>query len=86
MCWAEYLAHVESLASAEGTANLAVSSVEDMSGMFFGCSLLASLDLTGWSTAALTQMDAMLALCTGPRRVTSGGMPLSGVVAAVAVG
>lgn len=78
--------YCESLASAEGAANLDVSSVEDMSGMFFDCSLLASLDLMDWSTAAVTQIDAMLALCTGPRRVTSGGMPPSGVVAAVAVG
>ena len=41
------------------------SSITDMSGMFYSCSSLTSLDLTGLDTSAVTNMASMFQGCSG---------------------
>ena len=44
--------------------NYDTSSVTDMSGMFFGCSSLKSLDLSGFDTSSVTDMRCLFSGCS----------------------
>jgi len=52
------------LTTITGINNLKTDNVTDMMFMFFGCSKLTSLDLTGFNTAKVTKMDYMFCNCS----------------------
>lgn len=56
------------LTSVTGIGNLKTNNVTDMSGMFGGCSSLASLDVSSFNTAKVTSMSNMFWNC---RKLTS---------------
>ena len=56
---------MESLKSITGIKNLKTDDVTNMSSMFYGCSDLASLDLSGFNTANVTNMAGMFYGCSG---------------------
>lgn len=45
-------------------SNIDTSKVTNMDGMFYGCNMLTTLDLTGFNTANVTSMQAMFKNCT----------------------
>ena len=53
------------LSSIIGISNLKTDNVRNMAQMFFGCSSLTSLDVTGFKTDNLTWMDGMFYGCSG---------------------
>ena len=53
------------LTSIEGIENLNTSEVTDMSGMFWYCSSLTSLDLSHFDTSKVTSMSCMFNECSG---------------------
>ena len=53
-----------SLTTIKGIENLNTSNVTDMSYMFFNCSSLANLDLSGFNTSNVTDMSGMFAVCS----------------------
>ena len=55
------------------------SSITDMSGMFYSCSSLTSLDLTGLDTSAVTSMLSMFAYCSGLTSLDLTGLDTSAV-------
>ena len=55
------------------------SSITDMSGMFYSCSSLTSLDLTGLDTSAVTSMDSMFYSCSGLTSLNLSGFNTSAV-------
>ena len=54
-----------SLAEIRGIANLKTANVTDMGYMFYGCSGLTSLDVSGFNTAKVTDMSLMFDGCSG---------------------
>ncbi|MDO4806820.1 MAG: BspA family leucine-rich repeat surface protein [Coriobacteriales bacterium] len=52
-----------SLISISGITKLATRSATDLSSMFWGCSSLQSLDLSGWNTSSATKMQWMFDGC-----------------------
>ncbi len=63
---------MDKLASIEGLDLLNTSEVTNMAGMFHGCSLLESLDLSSFNTAKVTDMSNMLSSCTALKEVFAG--------------
>ena len=59
-CW---FINLTNLTTIDGLANLNTSEVTDMGGMFFGCSSLTELDLSGFNTDKVENMSSMLSLC-----------------------
>ena len=53
-----------SLTTINGIENLNTEKVEDMRYMFYNCSLLSTLDLSGFNTARVLQMDFMFYGCS----------------------
>ena len=53
------------LTEIQGMENLNTLEVTDMSYMFYNCSSLTSLDLSGFKTAKVTNMSAMFYGCSG---------------------
>ena len=51
----------------------------DMSSMFYRCSGLTSLDLSGFNTSAVTSMDYMFAYCSGLTSLNLSGLNTSAV-------
>ena len=60
-CWFYFF---ENLSSITGIGNLKTDNVTDMSAMFWGCSSLTSLDVTGFKTDNVTNMRGMFAYCS----------------------
>ena len=52
------------LTTIEGLKNLNTSAVTDMSGMFYGCSGLTSLNISNFNTSKVTDMDSMFYYCS----------------------
>ena len=50
-----------------------------MNSMFYGCSSLASLDLSGWRTAKIVNMENMFARCTNLTSLDLSGWDISHV-------
>ncbi len=63
---------MDKLDSIEGLDLLNTSEVTNMAGMFHGCSLLESLDLSSFNTAKVTDMSDMLSSCTALKEVFAG--------------
>ena len=59
-CW---FYNCSNLTKIEGVSNLHTAMVTDMTGLFSGCTKLASLDLTGFNTANVTIMYGMFQQC-----------------------
>ena len=59
-CW---FYNCSNLTKIEGISNLHTAMVTDMTGLFSGCTKLASLDLTGFNTANVTIMYGMFQQC-----------------------
>ena len=55
------------------------SSITDMSGMFYSCSSLTSLDLTGLDTSAVTNMASMFYYCSSLTSLDLTGLDTSAV-------
>ena len=55
------------------------SSITDMSGMFYSCSSLTSLDLTGLDTSAVTSMASMFQWCSSLTSLDLSGFDTSAV-------
>ncbi len=53
------------LTTIRGIENLNTSNVTTMGGMFYGCSGLTELDVTGFDTSKVTSMNAMFMSCSG---------------------
>ena len=70
---ASWFMECSSLTSITGLENLKTDNVTNMNGMFYNCSHLTSLDLSGFNTANVTDMGAMFSFCS---RLTS--LDLSG--------
>ena len=60
--WFYNMQHLESIT---GLSYLNTSEVTNMSNMFYGCSQLTSLDLSGCNTSQVTNMSRMFRGCTG---------------------
>ncbi len=60
---------MDKLASIEGLDLLNTSEVTNMAGMFHGCSLLESLDLSSFNTTNVTDMSDMLSSCTALKEI-----------------
>ena len=56
-------AMLTSLENIEGMENLNTENVEDMSGMFYDCKSISSLDLSSFKTSNVTNMSGMFVLC-----------------------
>ena len=56
--------NLENLSSITGISNLKTDNVTDMSCMFYGCSSLTSLDVTGFKTDNVTGMVGMFSGCS----------------------
>ena len=63
---------MDKLASIEGLDLLNTSEATNMAGMFHGCSLLESLDLSSFNTAKVTDMSNMLSSCLSLKEVLAG--------------
>lgn len=63
---------MDKLASIEGLDLLNTSEATNMAGMFHGCSLLESLDLSSFNTAKVTDMSNMLSSCPALKEVLAG--------------
>ena len=62
---AYWFAYCSSLTSIVGIENLKTSEVTDMSGMFWACWSLTSLDLSSFDTQNVTNMSYMFEVCNG---------------------
>ena len=60
-CW---FSGMGNLTTIDGLANLNTSEVTDMTGMFYVCSSLTSLDVSSFNTAKVTDMSSMFAFCS----------------------
>lgn len=58
-------ANGEHIHNIEGLENLNTAGVTDMSGMFYSCSALTSLDVTHFDTSSVENMDLMFMFCSG---------------------
>ena len=58
-----------SLTTINGIENLNTEDVEDMRYMFYNCSLLSTLDLSGFNTAQVLQMDFMFYGCSNLKTI-----------------
>ncbi len=67
------------LESIEGLENLDTSNVTNMSCMFYGCSGLTSLDVSGFNTANVTNMSDMFYECSGLTSLDVSGFNTSNV-------
>ena len=61
---AKWFFDCKALKQIEGLEYLNTSEVKDMSGMFYGCSALTSLDLKHFNTKNVTHMGSLFAICT----------------------
>ena len=61
---AKWFFDCKALKQIEGMEYLNTSEVKDMSGMFYGCSALTSLDLKHFNTKNVTHMGSLFAICT----------------------
>ena len=61
----EFFAGWSQLKSIEGIENLNTSMTRDMGGMFYACSRLTNLDVSGFKTDNVTNMAAMFRGCSG---------------------
>ena len=61
-----------SLTDIQGISNLNTASVTSMSYMFYRCSALTSLDLTGFNTALVTNMSQMFTYCSSLTTIYAG--------------
>ena len=61
-----------SLTDIQGISNLNTASVTSMSYMFYRCSALTSLDLTGFNTAQVTNMSQMFTYCSSLTTIYAG--------------
>ena len=62
---ARWFNNYRALKQIEGLENLNTSEVKNMSGMFSGCSVLTSLDVSHFSTQNVTNMSGMFNGCSG---------------------
>ena len=60
-----WLAGMVSLTDIEGIENLNTSCTTNMSGLFYSCEKLTSIDLSHFDTSSATEMDVMFGMCTG---------------------
>ena len=67
------------LESIDGLGNLDTSKVTDMRRMFDGCSLLSSLDLSGFDTSKVTDMGEMFYYCYSLSSLNLSGFDTSSV-------
>ena len=67
------------LTSISGIENLKTDEVTDMSSMFHGCSSLASLDVSGFTTANVTDMSSMFSGCSSLTSLNVSGFTTSNV-------
>ncbi len=61
---ARWFSHCKALKQIEGLEYLNTSKVDDMSGMFYDCSALTSLDLQHFNTQNVTNMESMFYGCS----------------------
>ncbi len=66
-----------SLTSLEGLENLDTSEVDDMGGMFSGCTSLEELDLSSLNTSNVTDMSGMFNYCLSLKRLNLSGIDTS---------
>ena len=62
----------KNLSSITGISNLKTDNVTDMWGMFYNCSSLTSLDVTGFKTENVTSMGWMFSGCSGLKTIYAG--------------
>ena len=62
---AYWFMNCNNLTEIRGLSNLNTANVTDMSYMFYGCSGLTSLDVSGFNTANVTNMSYMFEGCSG---------------------
>ena len=69
------------LTEIDGLEKLDVSEQNDFAGMFYGCSSLRSLDLSGWDTASLDELGlrGMFAKCSALETLNVSGWNISNV-------
>ena len=68
MCYA-WFSGCSALEKIEGISNLNTSEVDDMRYMFHGCSILTSLDLSGFDTQKVKYMDDMFLNCNNLKTI-----------------
>ena len=67
------------LTTISGIENLKTDNVTDMSGMFFGCSSLTSLDVSGFKTDNVTDMRSMFSGCKSLTSIDLSGFKTENV-------
>ena len=67
-----WFAYFEDLTSVEGLENFITSELKDMSDMFYRCSNLTELDLSGLNTSNVTNMSYLFADCNSLKTVYVG--------------
>ena len=63
---------LEKLTTIEGLENLNTSNVTDMNGLFAGCNLLASLNISSFNTSKVTDMNSMFFDCMALESIPFG--------------
>ena len=71
---------LRNLSSITGIGNLKTDNVTNMSEMFYGCSGLTSLDVTGFKTDNVTSMSEMFYYCSGLTSLDLSGFNTANVV------
>ena len=74
-----WFGRMTNLTSISGISNLNTSSVEIMNYMFYGCSGLSSLDLSGFNTDNVTSMEYMFFNCSNLVALDLGSFNTAGV-------
>ena len=70
---------MSALTTIEGIINLKTDNVTSMGSMFYGCSGLTSLDVSGFNTDNVTSMSEMFAGCSGLKTIYAGNETLVSV-------
>ena len=70
---------LSALTTIEGIENLNTSVVTDMSGIFWGCSRLTSLNLSNFNTSKVTNMEGMFSGCSGLKELNVSNFNTSAV-------
>ena len=76
---AYWFLNCKKLSSIEGLKYLNTTKVTDMHGMFYNCSNLMSLDLSGWDTSNVTNMCTLFFCCSSLTSVDVSGWDTSNV-------
>ena len=76
---AQWFRSLKNLKSIKNIANLKTDNVTDMYGMFYGCSSLTSIDLSGFNTRNVTDMTVLFTDCSSLTSLDLGSLTTDNV-------